>query len=104
MNRESSIINRTMRQMTMKKSRPITLQVALIALLFAGGCTLPAPEKKTADARVKQNLIVLLDLSDRLILQADQPERDKEIIRELYTLFEEKVKKEMYIKSRDEIR
>ena len=46
----------------------------------------------------------MLDLSDRLIVQDDQPERDKKIIKQLYALFEEKVKRELYIKSRDEIK
>ena len=53
---------------------------------------------------VKHNYIVLLDLSDRLIVQANQPERDKEIIKELYNIFESRVKKNLYIKSRDEIK
>lgn len=73
-------------------------------LLFTGACNLPAPEKKKADVRIKYNFIVLLDLSDRLIVQEDQPARDKQIIHNIYTLFEEKVKNELYIKSRDEIR
>jgi len=66
-------------------------------------CKLPAPEKKNV-SRVKYNFIVLLDLSDRLIVQQNQPERDKEIIRSLYGLFEEKVRKDLYIRSRDEIK
>jgi hypothetical protein len=74
----------------------------LIVFAF-GACKLPAPEKKSA-TRVKNNFIVLLDLSDRLIVQPDQPSRDKQIIKSLYSLFEEKVKKDLYIKSRDEIK
>ena len=53
---------------------------------------------------MKHNYIILLDLSDRLIVQPDQPERDKEIIKAIYTMFEQKVKKDLYIKSRDEIK
>jgi hypothetical protein len=54
--------------------------------------------------RIKNNFIVLLDLSDRIIVQPDQPERDKEIIQHIYKIFEQNVKKDLYIKSRDEIK
>ncbi len=67
-------------------------------------CNLPQPEKKQVAPRVKHNYIVLLDLSDRLIVQPDQPQRDKEIIRSLYNGFEDQVRKDLYIKSRDEFR
>ena len=53
---------------------------------------------------VKHNYIVLLDLSDRLIVQDNQPERDKELIKHIYTMFEERVKTQLYLRSRDEIR
>lgn len=79
----------------------------LLAIVFAVGlvsCNLPAPDKKAPVARTKHNYIILLDLSDRLIVQENQPERDKQIIRNLYTSFEEKVKKDLYIKSRDEFK
>ena len=65
-------------------------------------CTIP--EKKNKAPRVKNNFIVLLDLSDRIIVQENQPDRDKEIIQKLYSLFEDNVKKNLYIKSRDEIK
>jgi hypothetical protein len=68
------------------------------------GCSLPAPEKKAEAQRVKHNYIVLLDLSDRLIVQQNQPARDKQIIKSLYSIFEEKVRNDLYIKSRDEIK
>jgi len=71
-------------------------------VLWIGGCT--PPEKKKNVLREKHNYIVLLDLSDRLIIQQNQPERDKQIVQQLYDLFEAKVKKDMYIKSRDEIK
>ncbi|MBN1950419.1 MAG: hypothetical protein JW801_04395 [Bacteroidales bacterium] len=71
----------------------------LMTLMMA--CQMPA--KKKTEIPQKHNYIVLLDLSDRLIVQDDQPVRDKEIIRYLYKQFEEKVRKEFYIKSRDEI-
>jgi len=81
-----------------------TLYIVSIFILLLAGCKFPSPEKKKKDVRVKHNYIILLDLSDRLIVQDQQPQRDKEIIKHLYSLFEEKVKKEMYLKSRDEIR
>jgi hypothetical protein len=65
---------------------------------------MPAPPEKKREASLKHNYIILLDLSDRLILQDDQPQRDKEIVRTLYSMFEQKVKKELYVKSRDEIK
>ncbi|MEO7992105.1 MAG: caspase family protein [Chryseolinea sp.] len=75
----------------------------LISLLLTVSCAPPALERKK-EIRTKHNYIILLDLSDRLIVQNDQPERDKQIISNLYSLFEEKVKKDLYIKSRDEIK
>ena len=76
----------------------------IIALIFQMGCNMPNPKNKVRKMSVKHNYIVLLDLSDRLIVQEGQPERDKEIIKELYSLYEDRVKKNMYIKSRDEIK
>jgi hypothetical protein len=89
---------------TKKYSR--TRVLVLLAALTVGvvSCNLPAPDKKQAVVRTKHNYIILLDLSDRLIVQENQPERDKQIIRNLYTAFEEKVRKDLYIKSRDEFK
>ena len=75
-----------------------------VSLIFLYGCNLPAPEKKSKGLREKHNYIVLLDLSDRLVVQENQADRDKELIAGLYDSFEKKVKKEMYVKSRDEIK
>src|SRR3954468_11587628 len=74
------------------------------SLLLLSSCNLPKPEKKKTAMRVKHNYIVLLDLSDRLIVQPNQPHRDKQIIKSLYSVSEEKVKRDLYIKSRDEFR
>lgn len=77
-------------------------------ILLAGVMTMLSctpPEKPLSNAvREKHNYIILLDLSDRIIVQENQPARDIEIIKHLYGLFEEKVKKDLYIKSRDEIK
>src|SRR6187551_2685348 len=78
--------------------------IILVIGLLVVSCSLPAPEKRTSQLRTKHNYIILLDLSDRLIVQNDQPARDKQIITEIYSQFEEKVKKDLYIKSRDEIK
>jgi hypothetical protein len=65
---------------------------------------MPPQEEKELPTPVKHNYIILLDLSDRLIVQDNQPERDIELIKQIYTLFEERVRKQLYIRSRDEIR
>jgi len=74
-----------------------------IVMLLLASCMPPQEEKKSSIA-VKHNYIILLDLSDRLIVQDNQPERDKELIKHIYTLFEERVRQHLYLRSRDEIR
>lgn len=88
----------------MNRNKNIALALCSVVMVAVMSCNLPAPEKKVKPMRVKHNYIVLLDLSDRLIVQANQPQRDKQIIRSLYSAFESKVKKDLYIKSRDEFR
>lgn len=83
------------------KKFDILLFFCLLILWFVS-CKTPPPEKKVI--KEKHNYIILLDLSDRIIVQENQPARDIELIRYLYNLFEEKVKKDLYIKSRDEIK
>lgn len=78
--------------------------VVMFMALIAASCNMPVKEKKKKSLRPKHNYIVLLDLSDRLITRPDQPERDKRIIKQIYSMFEAKVKKELYVKSRDEIK
>ena len=78
--------------------------MCLIILAFQFGCNLPDQKERSRRINVKHNYIVLLDLSDRLIVQENQPERDKEIIKELYRIYEERVRRNLYIKSRDEIK
>jgi hypothetical protein len=73
-----------------------------LLLLICMACQAPMPSEKSMS--VKHNYIVLLDLSDRIIVQPEQPQRDKEIIKAIYQIFETKVKKDLYIKSRDEIK
>jgi hypothetical protein len=81
--------------------KKIQYMILTMALIFTA-CQPPVQKKKAVS--VKQNYIILLDLSDRLIVQPDQPARDKELIKAIYQLFEQQVKKDMYIKSRDEIK
>jgi hypothetical protein len=80
----------------------MSIYVLVIFLIINAGCELPKPKEKSI--KTKHNYIVLLDLSDRLIVQDGQPDRDREIVKELYKLFEARVKRNMYIKSRDEIK
>ena len=72
-------------------------------MLLLASC-MPPQEEKEITIPVKHNYIILLDLSDRLIVQDNQPERDQELIKHLYTLFEERVRKQLYLRSRDEIK
>ena len=89
--------------MKFNKQRIFNIPVfAIISLLLIVGCN--PPEKKKKTLREKHNYIVLLDLSDRLIVQNNQPDRDIQIVKQLYDLFETKVKRDLYIKSRDEIK
>ena len=74
-----------------------------LLMLFLASC-MPPQEEKAVSTAVKHNYIILLDLSDRLIVQDNQPERDKELIKHIYTLFEERVKKQLYLRARDEIK
>ncbi|UXP31158.1 hypothetical protein N6H18_12445 [Reichenbachiella agarivorans] len=88
----------------MIKMKNLNSLTALLMILLMGACSMPVKEKKEKVLRAKHNYIVLLDLSDRLITREDQPERDKQIVKQIYTMFEAKVKKELYVKSRDEIK
>lgn len=81
----------------------ITYLPVFMILLLLASC-MPPQEEQAIPTPVKHNYIILLDLSDRLIVQNNQPERDKELIRQIYTLFEERVREQLYLRSRDEIR
>ena len=75
----------------------------ILVMLLLASC-MPPQEEKEASMAVKHNYIILLDLSDRLIVQNNQPERDKELIKYIYTVFETQIRSELYLRSRDEIR
>lgn len=77
--------------------------IPLLLLLLLVSCMPPQEQREVAPV-IKHNYIILLDLSDRLIVQDNQPERDKELIKHIYTLFEERVREHLYLRSRDEIR
>lgn len=83
--------------------RKINILACICVILVTVMSCAPPPAKEKV-VSVKHNYIVLLDLSDRLIIQNNQPERDKDLVKHLYSLFEEKVKKGLYVKSRDEIK
>ncbi len=85
----------------MKNLLKTTFVVFTTFALFS--CNAPKPPEKSK-IREKHNYIILLDLSDRLIVQENQPDRDKQIIQGIYDLFEKRVQKNLFIKSRDEIK
>lgn len=87
----------------MKTREYLSIIISCLIIFSMVTCTPPAP-KESGKMRLKNNFIVLLDLSDRIIVQPDQLDRDKEIIRHIYNLFEKNVKENLYIKSRDEIK
>jgi len=75
----------------------------LIFILFVfNKCA--APPERDAKPYIRHNYIVLLDLSDRLIIEQDQPERDKYLVNAIYTAFEQKVRMGMYFRATDEIK
>jgi hypothetical protein len=86
----------------MMKKINIPLLLGCIFFLITA-CNAPQPPQKNI-LKEKHNYIVLLDLSDRIIVQENQPSRDTEIVHHIYKLFEEKVKGDLYLKSRDEIK
>lgn len=75
-------------KMKPNNNKVIVLAVTLIVVLAS--CEMPP--KKEAQLHTKHNYIVLLDLSDRLIVQDNQPQRDKQLISHIYDEFEEKVR------------
>lgn len=85
----------------MKSSAFVLLLGICLSAIFS--CNPPKPPTGKS-LRLKNNFIILLDLSDRIIVQPDQPERDKEIIKHIYQIFENMVKEDLYIKSRNEIK
>ena len=82
-----------------KKFYIITIVIVLLNIFSCA----PPPEREVKPY-IKHNYIVLLDLSDRLIIEKDQPERDKYLINEIYKAFEQKVRLGMYVRSTDKIR
>ncbi|XOV91277.1 MAG: hypothetical protein ACFHWX_13805 [Bacteroidota bacterium] len=86
----------------MKRNKKFNLVVIALSILILGSCSLPP--KKEAQLHTKHNYIVLLDLSDRLVVQENQSERDKQLIQHIYDEFEKKVRNSLYIKSRDELK
>ncbi len=83
--------------------QPIQLIPVFILMIVLASC-MPPQEEKEIPMAVKHNYIILLDLSDRLIVQDDQPARDIELIKQIYTLFEAQVRSQLYLRSRDEIK
>jgi len=87
----------------MKTISYTSILLVCMQIVMLISCSFPRP-KEARQMRVKNNFIVLLDLSDRIIVQPNQAARDKEIIQHIYQMFEQNVKENLYIKSRDEIK
>ncbi|MBN2274197.1 MAG: hypothetical protein JXK95_07680, partial [Bacteroidales bacterium] len=77
--------------------------LVMTGLFIFNACKPPVPPSSQI-IYDKYNIILLLDLSDRIIVQENQPARDKEIIKHIYSVFEQKVRNDLYLKSRDEIK
>lgn len=73
----------------------------LLLLLFIVSCK---PEPKPSKKKNIHNYVVVLDLSDRIIKESDQVLRDIDMINKIYSLFENRVKKNIYIQSKDQIK
>lgn len=76
-------------------------RLLLLFVFFSFACT----SKKKSSGQKKEkahNIIVLLDLSDRLTLPG-QVNRDTLLLRQIYTAFEERVRKQMYINAQDQL-
>ena len=84
--------------------RQLTKYIPVFLVLLLLASCMPPQEQKVVTPAIKHNYIILLDLSDRLIVQDNQPERDKELIKYLYTQFEDRVRNQLYLRARDEIR
>ena len=84
--------------------KKLTIYSPLMGIMLILASCIPPQEQNEATLPVKHNYIILLDLSDRLIVQDNQPERDKELIKHLYGLFETRVRNNLYLRARDEIR
>jgi hypothetical protein len=74
--------------------------VILFGILFYLVSCSPPPKKPKKEIQ-HEKYIILLDLSDRLIKSENQIKRDKEIINYIFSLYYEKVRKSLFIKSKD---
>ena len=91
-----------MADLLIKKSILGLFQIAWLSLIILAGCSNPSPKNVS---KVRQhNYIILLDLSDRIILNKDQTSRDEQLIKTIYKLFAKKVQSSLYIKSKDQIK
>ena len=84
----------------MNKFNIVTFLILLFGLSNCGGCEI---ETKPEPKPIKNNYVVLLDLSDRLLAE-NQIKRDIEIINGIFKAYKETVKSNYYIKSNDEFK
>ena len=79
------------------------IKLAAFLLALAVICCAP-PEVKKKGKHTRTNITVLLDLSDRIIKSPDQISRDIELIEEVYSIFVELQRNQLYINSEDVFR
>jgi hypothetical protein len=73
----------------------------LLGIIFIGSCTQHSKtEQKTAIKPM--NLVVLLDLSDRLTTP-EQVQRDTQLLHHIYRLFENRARRQFFIQSKDRL-
>ena len=72
-------------------------------LLFALSCKDRRASESLNETKISYNFIILLDFSDRLLV-SEQREVDKKTIAYIYTLFESKVKNNLFINSKDKFK
>lgn len=81
--------------------------ILLISGIWVLGLLLILPSKSTPEVKgtISYNIIILLDLSDRIDPQKTpgQVDKDKKIIQHLISIFEEEVRKKLYLLSKDRL-
>lgn len=76
-------------------------RLLLLLIILSGACTKRKPSAEQKKEK-SLNLIVLLDLSDRLTIPG-QVNRDTVLLHHLYNVFEQRVRQQLYINSRDQL-
>lgn len=79
--------------------------LALTALLICSNTNSSPSKEENSLAKLEPiNIVVLLDLSDRIIKTDGQADKDLDIIKSILDKFEERQKRQVYITSKDRLR